>query len=531
MKLLIVEDDLLTAEVVRDSIDWGKLGIQDVRIAHHVAGAQKRFEEEPPDLVLCDIEMPKESGLDLLKWVRSHQYKSEFIFLTNHENFHFASTALEYKASSYLTKPFNIEKTEMAVLKAIEKINEENRLQQYSEYGQYWLENKKIILRNFWRDLLFSKIPSEKSAIQHEITKRNLSLDPEGNYHLVLVSVLKSENPTGSTLDDPSFEYILKKMSSEVIVSEMDFQNVIYYATDRNHYVAVIIYDKVTDKQVKDKCEEFIEICKQYLKRMVACYICSNATHQSLAKDRKRLEEIDQNNFTFRSKVFYENDAEVVNFTGQYELDATALEEMFAKGEKVNIINFIKDKLELLAAKNSLDASTMYSIHQDFMQIVYTFLYKKEIQAHKLFSDKMSQKLNVSAHNSVFDMMKWVHFISTRTLDYVEEVKKSESIIDKAKQFILEHYMEDISRNDVAASVFLTPEYLAKLFKAETGIVIKDFIHQYRIEKAKELLRNGDTSISMIASQVGFDNFSYFSTVFKKLTGVSPQTYRKEDGA
>ncbi|MNI73746.1 HTH-type transcriptional regulator YesS [compost metagenome] len=126
--------------------------------------------------------------------------------------------------------------------------------------------------------------------------------------------------------------------------------------------------------------------------------------------------------------------------------------------------------------------------------------------------------------------MKWVHFISTRTLDYAEEVKKSESIIDKAKQFIFEHYMDDISRNDVAASVFLTPEYFAKLFKAETGIVIKDFINNCRIERAKDLLINSDTSISMIASQVGFDSISYFSTVFKKLTGVSPQVFRKEAG-
>lgn len=529
MKLLIVEDDLLTAEVVRDSIDWSRFGIHEADIAHSAAGAKKQFEAEAPDVVICDIEMPRESGLDLLKWVRMNNYTSEFIFLTNHENFHFVSVALEYTAIGYITKPFNKEKIELAVLKAIEKINLENRLQKYSQYGQYWLENKKMILVNFWRDLLFARIPPEPSAIEYEIKKRNLPLDLKREYRVVLVSILKSENQ-GSPWVNASFEYILTKMSSEVILGEMDLENVIYSMTDRTHYVNIIIHDTMTDKQIYDNCEEFIRTCKKYLRCTVACYISGMTTLQSLADSRKKLEEMDQDNFTLRSKVFSEGDREILNFTGQYSLDLDSLRELFEKGEKLKIVNFLKDELELLVAKNSLDAATMYSIHQDFMQIVYAFLYKKEIQAHKLFSDHLSKQLNLNASNSVFDMMKWVHFISTRTLDYAEEVKKSESIIDKAKQFISEHYMEEITRNDVAASVFLTPEYFAKLFKAETGIAIKDFINQCRIGRAKELLAASDISISMIASQVGFDNFSYFSTLFKKLTGVSPQFYRKEGG-
>lgn len=527
MRLIIVEDDLLTAEVVRDSINWGVFGIHDVQMAHNVAGAQKLFEERVPDIVLCDIEMPKGSGLDLLKWARGNNYRSEFIFLTNHENFEFASTALEYNAIGYITKPFNIDKTEMAISKAVEKIKKENRLQQFSEYGQYWLENKKLITENFWRDLLFFNIPPDQTAIAEEITKRKLSLTMEEQYRIILVSVIKSENP-GALQDDQTFEYALKKLSSEVILGELDFEHAIYYVTDRNHYVAVILKD-APDEQIKDKCAEFIDSCERYLKCTAACYIGSDSAVDSLANNRLKLEEMDQNNLVLRSRVFFESDEEILNLKGQYALDTDALSEMFEKREKLQIVNFLKSELEMLVAKNSLDASTMYSIHQDFMQIVYTFLYKKEIQAHKLFSDKVSQKLNLRAVNSVFDMLKWVHFVTTKTIDYAEEVKKSESIIDKAKQYILEHYKEEITRNDVAASVFLTPEYLAKMFKAETGIVIKDYINQCRIEQAKEMLRNSDASVSMIASEVGFDNFSYFSTIFKKLTGASPQSFRRED--
>lgn len=528
MRLIIVEDDLLTAEVVRDSINWEVFAIGDVEIAHNVAGAQKLFEESIPDIVICDIEMPKGSGLDLLKWARHNNYKSEFIFLTNHENFEFASTALEYNAISYITKPFNIEKTEVSIVKAVEKIKKERSLQQFSEYGKYWLENKKLMVENFWRDLLFFNIPSDETAISNEIAKRKLPYDVKQYYYLVLISVIKAENQ-GTVLDDQTFEYALKKLSSEVVLGELDFEHIVYFVTDRNHYSAIILPDTESEEQVKEKCEEFIESCERYLRCTAACYISNKSAISKLAKNRVMLEEMDQNNFVLRNKVFFEGDTELLNPKVQYTLDTGTISQLFEKGEKIQIVNFLKRELEMLVVKNNLDSSTMYSIHQDFMQIVYAFLYKKEIQAHKLFSDKTSQKLNLRADNSVFDMLKWVHIVTTRTVDYAEEVKKSQTIIDKAKQYIQEHYKENITRNDVAASVFLTPEYFAKMFKAETGIVIKDYINQCRIDKAKDLLRNSNASVSMIASEVGFDNFSYFSTIFKKLTGTSPQLFRKED--
>jgi two-component system response regulator YesN len=86
--------------------------------------------------------------------------------------------------------------------------------------------------------------------------------------------------------------------------------------------------------------------------------------------------------------------------------------------------------------------------------------------------------------------------------------------------------MEDIGRNEIAGEFYLTPEYLAKLYKKKTGMNLKDYINEYRIEVAKELLKTGEKNISNIAETVGFDNFSYFSTLFKKMTGVSPKDYK-----
>lgn len=527
LRLIIVDDDLQTVEVIRDSINWAILGINHVEIAYNVAGAQKLFEEKVPDIVICDIEMPKGSGIDLLKWVRDNQHKSEFIFLTCHESFEFASIALNYNAISYIVKPFNIEKTEVAILKAVEKIKKENHFEEYSEYGEYWVENKKLMIEVFWRELLFHNIPAENSIIVEEISKRKLSLNVKECYYLVLFSVVKIEDQW-TKFESQSFEYALKKLCSEVILGELDFDHTIYYVTSRKHYVAIVVQDTQFIQEIKKNCLNLINTCEKYLKCTATCYISNKAEISSLARTREQLEEMDQNNIVFKSKVFMQGEEFIFNGIQKYVIDTNHISELLDKSKRIEIINNLKQALEVLIAEDKLDASLMYTIHQDFMQAIYSFLYKKEIQAHKLFSDKVSQKLNNDACNSVFDMLKWVNFVTTKAIEYSKEIEKSQTTIDKAKKYVHEHYKEEISRNDVSASVFLTPDYLGKIFKAEMGISIKEYINYYRIEKAKELLKNYKLSISTVAAELGYDNFSYFSTIFKKFTGMGPQFFRNE---
>lgn len=128
---------------------------------------------------------------------------------------------------------------------------------------------------------------------------------------------------------------------------------------------------------------------------------------------------------------------------------------------------------------------------------------------------------------SVFDMIKWVNYAISRTLEYEDEINRSLSLADKIESYVKEHYKEDISRDTIADVFFLTPEYLAKVYKRQTGHNLKDYIIGYRIEMAKQLLADDIKSISDISAEAGFDNFSYFSTVFKKYTGTHQGEYRR----
>jgi len=527
MRLLIVDDDLQTVEVVKDSIKWETFGINDVVIAFNVAGAKKKYEEKIPDICICDIEMPKGSGLDLLRWVRESNYRTEFIFFTCHESFEFATTAMQYNVISYITKPFNMIKIEMAVEKAIHKIQKENHLEQYKEFGEHWLINKKIVLEDFWRELLFSNRVFDREGLNRQLTHRQLAVDINQNYQIAMISVLKSQ-ADDSDMDHNLFQYTLKKICAEILLDELDFEHTLYYEGLSKHRIIVVIKEIQTFEDLRKEGRALVETINRFLNCMAACYFSESVTIENLPAIRKKLEEEDTENILNRNHVFMQGEVLLAEKETEVGLDFEKLLELFHAGREWEIANVVKKRIESLSGVKGLNATVMHSLHQDFLQVVYAYLYKKEIQAHKLFDDQASKALNERAENSVFDMMKWINVITRKTMDYVNEVERSMTIMDKVKKFVKEHFHENITKLEVANAVFLTPDYLGKIFKAKEGVTLKTYINQFRIQRAKELLVSTEETISNIAADVGFDNLSYFSTIFKKEVGMSPNQYKKK---
>ena len=99
-------------------------------------------------------------------------------------------------------------------------------------------------------------------------------------------------------------------------------------------------------------------------------------------------------------------------------------------------------------------------------------------------------------------------------------------MITKAKQFIREHQIEDISLKDVAKAVNTSTFYFCKMFKKATGLNFTDYLSRVRVEKAKNLLLNPNLRVSEIAYEVGFQSLTHFNRVFKRIAGHSPSAYR-----
>lgn len=112
MNVLIVDDDMATVDVICKSVNWSALHIDKVMTAYNIEKAKEVLADIPADIVVCDIEMPMGNGTELLKWVRENDMSSEFLFLTCHTEFQYASVAIRYQAAGYLVKPFRVEQVE-----------------------------------------------------------------------------------------------------------------------------------------------------------------------------------------------------------------------------------------------------------------------------------------------------------------------------------------------------------------------------------------------------------------------------------
>lgn len=110
-----------------------------------------------------------------------------------------------------------------------------------------------------------------------------------------------------------------------------------------------------------------------------------------------------------------------------------------------------------------------------------------------------------------------------------EEDRARNDVVGTVKRYVREHIQEDIYIADIAKQVFLNEQYLMRTFKKTTGISILEFITGERLWLAKELLVNTNYPINRVADMVGYGNYSYFTKIFKRNVGMTPQAYRQSN--
>ncbi|MCQ2401983.1 MAG: response regulator [Lachnospiraceae bacterium] len=99
--------------------------------------------------------------------------------------------------------------------------------------------------------------------------------------------------------------------------------------------------------------------------------------------------------------------------------------------------------------------------------------------------------------------------------------------VDSVIEYIKNHYAEDVTVRSASESLNMSESYLAKVFHSKTGYTFLEYLTMYRIEKAIELLSEGDMRTYEVANTVGYQDTKYFSKLFRKFTGMTPSEYRK----
>lgn len=98
--------------------------------------------------------------------------------------------------------------------------------------------------------------------------------------------------------------------------------------------------------------------------------------------------------------------------------------------------------------------------------------------------------------------------------------------VDKLIRYMKDHYHQMISLKTLAEQVSMDSKYISTLFKKKTGTNIIQYLHQLRIEEARQRLEQTNLSVSEIGMKVGYENDNYFIKIFKRFTGLTPNTYR-----
>ena len=174
MNVLLVDDDRFVIAALKKKIDWNALHISHVYTACNVKQAQNIINEQEIQICVCDIEMPGQSGLDLLSWVRDSKMDILFIFLTSYADFNYAQKALSLSTMDYLLKPVDFGQLFHILAKAADKVNEEANWNKTCTESKHWVTNQQAVTDLFWRDLFFNPMLKEASVLEHKMTQKAL---------------------------------------------------------------------------------------------------------------------------------------------------------------------------------------------------------------------------------------------------------------------------------------------------------------------------------------------------------------------
>jgi len=525
--LLLVDDEIHAIEGLKADLDLDKLGISRLFVAHNVKQAKEWFETERIDIMLCDIEMPEGSGLELLSWVREAQYKTVTMFLTSHADFKYAKEALSLGSLDYLLKPVLSDHLEQAIRKAQKEIDRNSEIDKISQSHQLWKKHHSLIIERFWIDLINHSIPSNKLAIRTQIDHNQLPITEETVFLPVLISV-QSWKKELNRRDEKIMEYALKNYAQEIIIQ--NDTNGLFFFIDRGMLLGVMTTGtsmELDSSWISKTFEQYIESCNHYFFCDVSCYIGQPVEAHQMADMVALLRQKDKNNVAFTNKLFFfDTEEELKQDIVMPKLNFWI--SILKTGDKEAVIQEVENFLGQLVQNQTIDVKLFRQFHQDFMQSLYFYLNVEGIQAHHLFGDEQSLLLSQKAGLSVRDMLNWTYHSVNKAMDHVKIVEQSDSVVQTVQRYIAQYIGQELSRESIAEMVFLNPDHLSRLFKKETGYSISDYILMERIKLSKELLTQTNIPISAIATSVGHTNFSHFAKIFKKYTGLGPTEYRNQ---
>ncbi|MGW8821187.1 response regulator transcription factor [Paenibacillus lautus] len=526
-KALIVDDEIYAVMGIKSGVNWQELQVSEVYEAYNMRDALQIFERTPIDIMICDIEMPKGTGIELLERVNDISPDTETIFLTAHSAFDFMKRAIQLDGFDYLLKPIEFDVLQATIAKALHSIKQEQELrhmrEHYKPYYELWQKKKSLITDKFWNDVFSGRIVCTPANVTDVLEEHELSGLQEAVFMPVLVSV-ESWLRELSTKDEEIMEYAIRKGASEMLLPAGHGEVI---QTKQGVNVVLIAGEEGAEGEAAHelnlRCEKYIQDCYTYFGCNISCYIGNRSTLYEIADTYRQLLEMEYNNLNKSNQVYRlaslgtQSMKTVIPRISTWTL-------LMEHGQLEEMQREIHGRMEELSRYPQLSVSELEGFRQEFMQMVHYILHKNGLSALELFQDQAGIHLYAQPRNieqlkaTVLQVVQVIH----------DQLHPSCSVIQRIQSYIKEHLHESITREQLASFVHLNPAYLSRLFKREVGESITDYILHVRMSQAKDLILTSTIPISEVAKTFGYHNFSHFSKMFRKVYQVSPQEFRQQ---
>lgn len=175
MRLMIVDDEYFAIQGILDGVNWELLRFSEVLQAGSYTQAVKLMQEKPADIVLCDIEMPDESGLELIAWINEHYPDTECLILSCHDEFDFARRAIQLNCLDYILKPVRFDFLTEVLAKAIGTVKEKRQQSLLEDYGKIYVETIASPKKKESKDVVDTVVEYINLHLAEELSVRQLA--------------------------------------------------------------------------------------------------------------------------------------------------------------------------------------------------------------------------------------------------------------------------------------------------------------------------------------------------------------------
>lgn len=521
MNVIVIDDLPDVVNGLVHGIHWTQLGIHHVFSASDAETAQKKIRENPIDIMLCDIEMPGASGLDLLSWVRENHYNIECLFLTSHADFDYAKKALQLGSFDYILQPAPYAEIENALKKLVNKVLSEHRLSQLHTLQLYDHEISDRMANDLFRESL--ETDSLTADTFHRIFELKYQKSfSESQTGIVFLQFFSSQ----PAADDFPMFFKLQNIFNDYFQNTLLHSMLLQYHS--NDFFLFLYGDDLNQEYFLNTMHSCHSDSTIWADLQPAFYLGNIVSLENISTEIQQLLHFSRNNIMHTSDFFVYSDLFRSN-------DDTLLNSLRIDRWEYYLENGYEDQL-LGHIKNFFHNSQMDHNSSQLLQILFwkfnsaftLIAKKKNIDYYAFFhDDKFSFEDYMSSYKNYDSFLFALEYASSFLSQALRVSGNSdEDMISKTIDYIENHIDEDLSRSQLASYVHLNEDYLSRIFKKETGYLLKDFVRMKKIEFAKELLSSTNMSVSLVAVRCGFTNFSHFSQTFKKETSFTPNEYR-----